>query len=121
MKKQKLEAKIRLLEEELGCLHGYLDLLVIPRTCFQGWEYTLMGRVQQLGKDYSKLCLNELEAKKHTKIKCQELLEIVAEKVNCKDVQTHEILDNHDLGCDYRIQVNKDSILNAVNLEEFIV
>lgn len=130
MKKQKLEAKIRLLEEELGCLHGYLDLLAIPRTCFQWGEYTLMGRVQQLGKDYSELHLSQLEVNRdsiklamqeYAKSKCKELLEIVVEKVNCKDVQTQEILDNHDLACDYRIEVNKNSILKAVNLDEFIV
>lgn len=55
----------------------------------------------------------------YAKLKCQELLEIVAEKARVRDVQTFEIQDPHDLGCDYRLEIYKDSILNCVDLENF--
>lgn len=42
------------------------------------------------------------------KLKCEELLEIVAEKVELK------------FDRDYGVSINKDSILNAVDLDEFI-
>jgi len=71
-------------------------------------EWILFSDVEELMIDYAKL-------------KCQELLEIVAEKAKVIDVQTFEVQDTHDLRCDYRLEIDKDSILNAVDLDSFIV
>jgi len=49
----------------------------------------------------------------YAKIKCQELLEIVAEKANIKTENSG--------GINEILVVDKDSILNAVDLETFIV
>lgn len=49
--------------------------------------------------------------REYAKLKCKELLEIVAEKAKTE----------YDLDDDYRVVVNKGSILNAVDLEIFIV
>lgn len=42
-------------------------------------------------------------------LKCRELLEIVAKKAKAE----------YDLDDDYKVVVNKDSILNAIDLETF--
>lgn len=49
----------------------------------------------------------EQAIKEYSKLKCQELLEIVAEKA-----KVEEVWNNY--------YVNKDSILNAVDLDKFI-
>lgn len=57
-----LQGQIEVLKEELESIHGYLDLLNIPRINSEGWEYSLIGRITKLGMDYSKLSLKQLEA-----------------------------------------------------------
>ena len=52
--------KIMLLEEDLWCIHKYLDDLVLPRTDKDGKEYSIVGRIQRLEERYLKQ-LSELE------------------------------------------------------------
>lgn len=55
--------------------------------------------------------------KEYAKEKCQELLKIVAEKAETKEL----FVNGSDGGWYDKVgKVNKDSILNAVNLDEFI-
>ena len=63
----------------------------------------------------------QLAMQEYAKIKCKELLEIVVKEVRVRDIQTFEIQDPHDLGCDHRLEVYKDSIMNAVDLENFVI
>lgn len=69
--------------------------------------------------------------KEYTKIKCEELLEIVSEKasISCKKKSQfgkyrkwQKVKDDEEIDLfSYEVQysVNKDSILNAVDLEKF--
>lgn len=53
----------------------------------------------------------------YAKIKCQELLEIVAEKAKTKSIYPHYVINEYD-EFEHTI-VDKDSILNCVDLENF--
>ena len=71
------------------------------------------------------LCDAELEEamKEYAKMKCKELLEIVAEKAKIKDEDGDVYEQPKGFYCNgelYETWVDKDSILNAVNLDEFI-
>ena len=61
--------------------------------------------------------------KEYAKMKCKELLEIVAEKTKIKDEDGDVYEQPKGFYCNgelYETWVDKDSILNAVNLDEFI-
>ena len=73
------------------------------------------------------LCDVELEfeeaMKEYAKMKCKELLEIVAEKAKIRDEDGDVYEQPKGFYCNgelYETWVDKDSILNAVNLNEFI-
>jgi hypothetical protein len=83
-----LQYEIKSLKEELETIQGYLDLLNIPRINSEGWKYTLIGRITELGMNYSKLSLKQLEEK----------------NFEFRDVQTGQIYSAHDVRCDYRIE-----------------
>jgi hypothetical protein len=56
-------------------------------------------------------------------LKCKELLKIVAEKAKIKDEDNDTYEQPHIFYCngeEYKTWVDKDSILNAVDLKEFI-
>ena len=52
--------------------------------------------------------------KEYAELKCKELLEIVAEKANLIE---HE---DYNYPNEYYVEIDKDSILNTVDLKEFI-
>ena len=54
--------KIMLLEEDLWCVHKYLDDLELPRTDKDNKEYSIVGRIKRLEERYLKQ-LSELETK----------------------------------------------------------
>jgi len=77
-----------------------------------------------LEKDYFHLVLDSRDSnisvgeiqgamREYATLKCKELLEIVAEKAELD----YEKYDNYDA---QSCEINKDSILNAVDLKEFI-
>lgn len=51
---------IMLLEEEIWCVHEYLDQLKIPREDSEGKKYSIVGRIKQLEKNNLKQ-ISELE------------------------------------------------------------
>ena len=53
--------KIMLLEEDLWCVHKYLDDLELPRNDKDGKEYSIVGRIKRLEERYLKQ-MSELEA-----------------------------------------------------------
>lgn len=56
----------------------------------------------------------------YTKLKCQELLEIVTDKVRIvEDGDIDNPYEEYFLDLGGSLRVNKDSILNAVDLEKF--
>lgn len=58
----------------------------------------------------------------YTKLKCQELLEIVAKKAKIADEDNDVYQQPHIFYCkgeEYKTWVDKDSIINAVDLEKF--
>lgn len=58
--------------------------------------------------------------KEYTKVKCQELLEIVAEKAKTKTIyESNDQPSSSFRDYEYNV-VDKDSILNAVDLNSFI-
>lgn len=62
---------------------------------------------------------NVLEAmKEYAKLKCEELLKIVVENVKTENIYPKYVLNEFDEF--EHIIVNKESILNAVDLDEFI-
>ena len=44
--------KIMLLEEDLWCVHKYLDGLKLPRADMNGIEYSIVGRIKKLEERY---------------------------------------------------------------------
>ena len=52
--------KIMLLEEDLWCVHKYLDDLELPRVDKDGKEYSIVGRIKRLEERYLKE-MSELE------------------------------------------------------------
>ena len=52
--------KIMLLEEDLWCVHKYLDDLELPRADKDGKEYSIVGRIKRLEERYLKQ-ISELE------------------------------------------------------------
>jgi len=46
--------KIMLLEEDLWCVHKYLDDLELPRADKDGKEYSIVGRIKRLEERYLK-------------------------------------------------------------------
>lgn len=52
--------KIMLLEEDLWCVHKYLDDLGLPRADKDGKEYSIVGRIKRLEERYLKQ-MSELE------------------------------------------------------------
>ena len=65
----------------------------------------------------------EKAMKEYTKMKCKELLEIVVEKAKIRDEDGDVYEQPKGFYCNgelYETWVDKDSILNAVNLDEFI-
>ncbi len=52
--------KIMLLEEDLLCVHQYLDDLELPRVDKDGGEYSIVGRIKRLEERYMKQ-LSDLE------------------------------------------------------------
>lgn len=59
-----------------------------------------------------------LAIQEYAKLKCKELLEIVAEKSLIKDIYPKYTLDKY--GDIMYFAIDKDSILNVINLDEFI-
>lgn len=58
--------------------------------------------------------------REYAKLKCQELLEIVAEKAEIKTIYESNDQPSSSFG-DYEYEVvDKDSILNAVDLDKFL-
>ena len=53
--------KIMLLEEDLWCVHKYLDDLELPRNDKNNQEYSIVGRIKSLEKRYFKN-MSELES-----------------------------------------------------------
>jgi hypothetical protein len=53
---------INLLEEDLWCVHKYLDDLELPRTDDNGETYSIVGRIKRLEKKYL-MEMSELETK----------------------------------------------------------
>ena len=53
--------KIMLLEEDLWCIHKYLDDLELPRTDKDGKEYSIVGRIKRLEERYLKQILETQE------------------------------------------------------------
>ena len=61
--------------------------------------------------------------KEYAKMKCKELLEVVAKKAKIRDEDGDVYEQPKGFYCNgelYETWVDKDSILNAVNLDEFI-
>ena len=61
--------------------------------------------------------------KEYTKMKCKELLEIVVEKAKIRDEDGDVYEQPKGFYCNgelYETWVDKDSILNAVNLDKFV-
>lgn len=61
--------------------------------------------------------------KEYTKLKCQELLEIVTKQAKIVDEDGDVYQQPHVLYCngeEYKTWIDKESILNCVNLDEFI-
>jgi hypothetical protein len=52
--------KIMLLEEDLWCVHKYLDDLELPRADNDGKEYSIVGRIKRFEERYLKQ-MSELE------------------------------------------------------------
>jgi hypothetical protein len=52
--------KIMLLEEDIECVHLYLDDLELPRHSKDNKQYSIVGRIKQLQKRYLKE-LSEVE------------------------------------------------------------
>ena len=79
-------------------------------------KYKLEGNRGELRIDQIIMFMQE-----YAKIKCKELLEIVAEKA--KVIQYSAYIDmppeKEIRGENFVIQVDKDSVLNAVDLEDF--
>ena len=62
--------------------------------------------------------------KEYTTLKCKELLEIVAKKAKVKNEDGKVYQQPHIFYCngeEHKIFVDKDSLLNAVDLDSFIV
>lgn len=68
----------------------------------------------------------QLAIQEYAKLKCQELLKIVVDKAKVKNTLYYSGRDNIDIAFDFyseldgRFEVDKDSILNSVNLDDFI-
>ena len=70
-------------------------------------------RIENANYDLSEGDCAEKLMQEYAKLKCQELLEIVAEKA--------EVKEYFELNYEWTYTVDKDSILNAVDLDSFIV
>ena len=87
-------------------------------------QYLLDNRVEVFGEygDTSQMEEFAKAMKEYTRIKCQELLEIVAEKAKVGSDWKYKGGDSNILGNYTKTlvyKVNKNSILNAVDLEKF--
>jgi hypothetical protein len=63
MKKKEsiMENKIQLLQEDIECVHIYLDDKQVPRKDDNGREYSIVGRIKRLEANFQKQ-LSELES-----------------------------------------------------------
>jgi len=76
--------------------------------------YSFIDVINNLTEDQIIDCMHE-----YTRIKCKELLEIVAEKAKIVE-DGYEQYDEYWLDLGGSLKVDKNSILNAVDLKEFI-
>lgn len=89
---------------------GYLDYI-------KGGYYIVSGKSMTIKDEHD---CNELMIE-YARIKCQELLEIVAEKAKTKTIYESNDQPSSSFG-DYEYEViDKDSIISAVDLNKFIV
>lgn len=91
---------------------GYLDYI-------KGGYYIVSGKSMTIKDEHD---CNELMIE-YARIKCQELLEIVAEKAEIIDEDGDTYKTPHIFiheGEEYKTWVDKESILNAVDLNKFI-
>jgi hypothetical protein len=56
-----MENKIQLLQEDIECVHIYLDDKQVPRKDDNGREYSIVGRIKRLEANFQKQ-LSELES-----------------------------------------------------------
>jgi hypothetical protein len=61
MKTEMLKNKVELLQEDIECVHMYLDDKHIPRKDYKGEEYSIIGRIKRLEESFQKQ-LSELES-----------------------------------------------------------
>ena len=60
-KENNIENKIQLLQEDIECVHMYLDDKQVPRKNNNGIEYSIVGRIKRLEANFQKQ-LSELES-----------------------------------------------------------
>ncbi len=61
MKVEMLKNQVELLQEDIECVHMYLDDKDLPRKDFKGREYSIVGRIKRLEESFQKQ-LSELES-----------------------------------------------------------
>ncbi len=61
MKMEMLKNQVELLQEDIECVHMYLDDKHIPRKNSEGREYSIIGRIKRLEESFQKQ-LSELES-----------------------------------------------------------
>lgn len=82
---------------------------------FNLYEYRMVGGVYNQTEEVVLEAMRE-----YARLKCKELLEIVAEKVRIvEDGDIDNPYEEYFLDLGGSLRVNKDSILNAVDLEDF--
>ena len=61
MKEEMLKNQVELLQEDIECVHMYLDDKHTPRKDSKGIEYSIVGRIKRLEESFQKQ-LSELES-----------------------------------------------------------
>ncbi len=61
MKVEMLKNQVELLQEDIECVHMYLDDKDLPRKDFKGRGYSIVGRIKRLEESFQKQ-LSELES-----------------------------------------------------------
>ena len=59
--KSNMNNKIKLLQEDIECIHMYLDDKQVPRKDDNGTQYSIVGRIKRLEATFQKQ-LSELES-----------------------------------------------------------
>lgn len=89
-----------------------------------GYEELLKDRLEEYHYEENAITVStaflDMFAKDYATMKCKELLEIVAEKAIIKKEIKRKLDDLEKEGI-YNLSIDKNSILNAVDLDEFIV